>query len=452
VCEFAERYVAPRALEIDRRMIDEPDYLPMDILEKACEYNIFSGLFPGTFGGPGEHLFAAFVTNEIIATHCVGIANLLAVNGLAIGAVMAWFDPRALSLVADLVCVNERRGVPTFLSTCVTEPGAGSDAEDPEHFKSSKLATNAQRVQGGYRVTGTKVFISNGSLASLHVVVAYVNGEHTPESTVLLLIPRGSQGLSVPRSEKKMGQKVCPASEVVFDNVFVPDHMVCRPTENIAGGAADAGLANVLGMTRAGVGAFATGVAEGAYRTALRYAREHDFMGAPMERQQWVRVELAEMAMRAQVARSAYIGALLACTHVGLLKLMDDAGGVDLPPILGRNPTAANLRGRLMGSESTDRFFKMLAVRQSPGERDVASSMGDVAKAGCSDLAMENCQRAVSLMGKGGLRHEFGAEKLLRDVKLLQIYEGTNQINRLDFIKRRLKRQFGDGMRTERGA
>jgi alkylation response protein AidB-like acyl-CoA dehydrogenase len=440
VCEFAERYVAPRALEIDRRMMAEPDYVPWDLLEQACEYRIFSGLFPAAFGGPGDHLFSSFITQEIIATYCVGIANLLAVNGLAIGAVMAWFDPRALAHIAEMVCSNERKGVPVFLSTCVTEPGAGSDAEDPEEFAHAKLSTIARRVAGGYRITGTKVFISNGALASLHVVVAYADQRHRPEDALLLLVPRGSAGLSVTRSEKKMGQKVCPASEVVFDDVFVPDDMVCRPATNLEGGAAAAGLANVLGMTRAGVGGFATGVAEGAYRTALRYCREHNFMGLPMERQQWVRVELADMAMRAQIARSTYLGALLAVTNVGLLKTID--GSLDLPEWAGRQPVVAQIRNRMMGSPQTDRLFKWLASRQTSPERDLATAMGDVAKAGCSDLAMENCQRAVSLMGKDGVRHEFGAEKLLRDVKLLQIYEGTNQINRLDYIKRRVTRQF----------
>lgn len=451
VCEFAERCVAPRAVEIDRRMMEDPAYVPWDLLEKACAYRLYSGLFPGAFGGPGVHMFASFIAMEVIATYCVGIANLLGVSGLAIGAVMSTFDPRAMSHLANVMCENERKGIPAFLSTCVTEPGAGSDAEDHEEFAHAKLATLATRVPGGYRVTGTKVFISNGSLAALHVVVAYTSPRHLPEDMCVLLVPRGAEGLTVTRNEKKMGQKVCPASEVVFDNVFVPDAMVCRATE-IDGGFAETGLANVLGMTRAGVGGFATGVAEGAYRTALRYAREAKFLGRPLEEQQWVQIELADMAMRAQMARSTYIGALLSVNHVGVLKMIDRAGSADLPGWVGGLPTVVKARHRLMSTPQADRAFKWIASQQTARERDVATALGDVAKVGCSDLAMENCHRAIALMGKDGLRHEAGAEKLLRDAKLLQIYEGTNQINRLDFVKRRLNRQFGDGSRSAREA
>lgn len=440
VCEFAERYVAPRALEIDRRMGDDPAYVPWDILEKACEYGLYSSIFPQALGGTGAHLLAVGLTGEILSTHCVGIANLLGVSGLAIGVVMATFDPRALSRIADLVCENERLGIPTFLSTCNTEPGAGSDAEDAEEFACAKLTTTAMRVEGGYRLNGRKVFISNASIAALHVVVAFSDVRHRPEDIRILLVPRGATGLAVTRNEAKMGQKVCSAGEVVFDDVFVPDDMVCRT--NGGDDFARAGLAYVLGMTRSGVGGFAAGVAEGAYRTALRYARTHDFMGVPMDRQQWVRAELAGMGMRAQVARSTYVGSLLTVCNVGALRFLDGVYGFGLLGPVGRSALVGAVRSRVMSTAVADRVFKWWAGRIAGSERDLAAAMGDVAKVGCSELAMENCERAISLMGKDGLRHEHGAEKLLRDVKLLQIYEGTNQIVALDFVSRRLARQF----------
>ena len=449
VCEFAERYVGPRAIEIDRRMSDEPGYVPWDILEKACEYRLYSSLFPEALGGSGTHVFAAGITGEILATHCVGIANLLGVSGLAIGAVMASFDPRALLHVADLVCRNERRGIPTFLSTCNTEPGAGSDAEDAEQFEGAKLTTRARRVKGGYRLSGTKVFISNASIAALHVVVAFSDPRHRPEDICLLLVPRGAEGLAVTRNEAKMGQKVCTAGEVVFDDVFVPDEMVCRT----AGGAdfARAAMAYVLGLTRSGVGGFAAGVAEAAYRTALEYARTHDFLGSPMDRQQWVQAELGAMAMRAQVARSTFVGSLLTVCNVGALRFADGLYRLPLPRSIGRGALADAVRSRVLGTAAADRLLKGWAGRVAAGDRDLAAAMGDVAKASGSDLAMENCQQAISLMGKDGLRHEYGAEKLLRDAKLLQIYEGTNEIVTLDFVSRRIARPTDGGTSHGRG-
>ncbi len=441
VLEFCETVVAPRALEVDRKMLEDPTYVPEDILKKACEYRLFSLGFPPIFGGPGGHFAGSFITYELIATHCVGIANLLGVSGLAIACVAATFDPRAIGQIADLICENEAKGIPMFLSTCVTEPGAGSDAEDPEEFAEARLSTVARRVDGGYVLNGTKVFISNGRLASLHVVVAYGDRRHRPEDLMILLVAAGSDGLSVPRDEKKMGQKVCSASEVVFEDVFVPEEMVCRLPDGPMQEYAQTGLANVLGLTRAGVGGFATGVAEGAYQTALKFVVENDFMGRPMQEHQWVRMELADLARRAQVARATYISALLAVSNVGLASASEDANR-PVPKWMVENDTAKAVRRYVTSSTRVLRAFQEAGKEIDPQKRDIATSFGDVAKVSCSDLAMENCQKAISLMGKAGLRHENGAEKLLRDVKLLQIYEGTNQVNMLDFIKRRISRQF----------
>lgn len=442
VCAFAERHVAPRALEIDHRMSEDPAYVPWDLLEKACEYRLYSAMFPQALGGSGTHVLAAGLTGEILATHCVGVANLLGVSGLAIAVVMATFDPRALSKIGDLVCQNERRGVPTFLSTCNTEPGAGSDAEDAEEFERAKLSTIARPVEGGYRVSGTKVFISNASIAELHVVVAFADARHRPEDVRILMVPRGAPGLRVVRNEAKMGQKVCTAGEVALDDVFVPDEMACRTSPGSE--FAREGMAYILGLTRTGVGGFAAGVAEAAYRTALRYARTHDFLGAPLERHQWARAELARLAMRAQVARSTYVGALLSVCDVGAFRFLDDIYRLGLAGSLGESRVVGALRGRILGTDAADRMFKWWAGRCAAGDRELAAAMGDVAKVSCSDLAMDNCQDAIALMGKDGLRHEHGAEKLLRDVKLLQIYEGTNQIVAQDFVRRRLARQLGE--------
>lgn len=442
VCEFVTRHVAPQALQIEQRLLEDPSYVPHELLAQACRYQLFSMIFPSALGGADEHLIAGFITYELVASRCVGVANLLGVSGLAIGCVLASFDTRALAYIAKLICDNERRGIPTFLSTCVTEPGAGSDAEDADEFAKAQLRTSAKRVEGGYLLNGTKVFISNGSLASLHIVTAYqASGAHRPEDLLLFMVPKDAPGLSIVRNEKKMGQKVCPASEVLFQEVFVPDDLVCR-TQKPAALFAYEGIANVLGLTRAGVGGFATGVAENAYRTALDYVRGAQFLGQPMEQQQWVRVELAHLARRAQMARSTYLGALLAVCSQGL------AAPLTLIPesrLLGRlfqQPWLARQIHKVFQSDWADQGFKWLARRQAERARDAVTAYADVAKVSCSELALENCQKAISLMGKEGLRHQLGAEKLLRDVKLLQIYEGTNQVNMLDFIKRRVARQF----------
>jgi len=448
IVEFVERYVAPNAIDIDRKMFEDPSYVPKEFLEKACEYQLFSMMFPKIMGGAGTHPLAAFISYELIATHCVGIANLLGVSGLAIACVMATHDLRALSVITKLICDNEKKGIPTFLSTCVTEPGAGSDAEDPEEFDQAILRTTAKKVDGGYLINGNKIFISNGALASLHVVIAYdAAGRHQPEDMMVFLVDAKTKGISIPRSEKKMGQKVCPASEVVFDDVFVPESMRCRTGTTKETAYAYAGLSNVLGLTRSVVGGFATGVAEGAYRIALDYARRNEFLGQPMEQQQWVRIELADLARRAQVSRATYMGALLAGATMGLLEPAASGMDLKLPDALNDHPNVKQMRSRVVQSDTANKWFRLLANRQSFVERETTCAYGDVAKVSCTELAMENCQKAITLMGKDGLRHELGAEKLLRDTKLLQIYEGTNQVNMLDFIKRRLIRQFDTALK-----
>lgn len=438
VQDFCQRHLAPVVLEIELKQMADPQYFPKDLLQKACDYQLFSLPFPALMGGPGEHLIASFITYELVASYCVGVANLLGVSGLAIGCVLSTFDPRAINKIAKRVIEKERLREPVFLSTCVTEPTAGSDAEDADEFASAKLCTSAKKIAGGYLLNGHKVFISNGSLASIHVVTAYrAEGQHRPEDLMVLLVDAKSAGIIIPRNEKKMGQRVCPASEVIFDNVFVPDEMVCRTGDN-GHYFAYAGIANVLGLTRAGVGGFATGVAENAYQTALAFSRSHNFLGQPMAQQQWLRLELAHLARRAQVCRSTYLGALLAvCSH-GVAEPLTRIPDFKIYGWLFNTGLGGWARDALFNSSFANWAFKKYAQRQSEKMRNAVTAYGDVAKVSCTELAMENCQRAISLMGKAGLRHEHGAEKLLRDIKLLQIYEGTNQVNMLDFIKRRM--------------
>lgn len=440
IVAFCEQHVAPHVLEYERRVAADPGYVPDELLQAACRARLFSSPFPRWLGGAGQHFLAAVITCEVVATHCVGIANLLGVSGLALGSVLATFDPRALHVLARLVCERERRGLPTFLSTCVTEPGAGSDAEDPDEFEHARLTTLATPCAGGYRLRGTKVFISNGALAQLHVVMAYTHTAHRPQDMVLLLVPSDAPGVTAARNEHKMGQMICPATEMVFEDVFVPQHMVCRTRDHEQ--FAYTGLANVLGLTRAGVGAFATGVAEGAYRATVTAVQAGMGPGLLAGQEQWVQLEIAQLARRAQLARAGWVDALLAVCHSGMLKPLASMGDAGLPEQLAHTMAVQRVRQLALEHPLTDAFFKWRSASQSERERDVATAMGDAIKVSASDLALENCLSAISLVGKNALRHDLGLEKRLRDAKLLQIYEGTNQINMLDFLKRRVRRQF----------
>jgi alkylation response protein AidB-like acyl-CoA dehydrogenase len=181
--EFRHKVVEPRALEIDRKAMEDPTYVDADALRLACEYGLFSMGFPRMLGGQGSPFGAVTVACEEISAGCVGIANLIYVNGLAISCVAATFNLRWIADFADIVCQSEKTGNPRLLSTAITEPGAGSDVEDDELVKYADLCCSARPVQGGYLLNGRKVFISNGSVADTHVVLMPTDPKSPAETT-----------------------------------------------------------------------------------------------------------------------------------------------------------------------------------------------------------------------------------------------------------------------------
>jgi acyl-CoA dehydrogenase len=260
---------------------------------------------------------------------------------------------------------------------CLTEPGAGSDV--------ASLRTRAVKDGDHYIISGTKHFISNGNVASLYTVFASTEPEQKHRGISAFIVPRDSAGLTPNHMGTKMGHRASDTAEIVFDEVRVPAaQRIGREGDGFR-------IAmQTFDRTRIGVGASGVGIAQAALDASVKFAKERQQFGQPVANFQAVQFMLADMAMRIETAR-------LAVWHAAWL---------------------------------ADQ--KLL----SPASAAHASA---IAKCYGADIAMACATDAVQIHGGYGYMQEFGVEKLMRDAKLLQIYEGTNQIQRVIIAKQLLR-------------
>ncbi len=258
----------------------------------------------------------------------------------------------------------------------LTEPGSGSD--------SAAMRTTARREGDEYLLEGGKRFITNAGVASLYVVFAKTDPEAGHAGISAFVVEAGTPGFEVGRIEPKMGIKGSTTGELHFDD--------CRvPATNLLGGEGDGFriAMRVLDRSRPGIAAQGLGIAQGATDYALDYARSRETMGKPIAEHQLVAGMLAEMETKCEAARGLLY-------KVGL---MIDEGDT--------------------GAELT--------------------KLSAMAKLYCTDTAMEVTTDAVQILGGYGYISEFPVERMMRDAKITQIYEGTNQIQRLVIAREMLK-------------
>jgi len=258
----------------------------------------------------------------------------------------------------------------------LTEPGSGSD--------SAAMRTTARRDGDEYVLNGGKRFITNAGVASVYVTFAKTDPEAGHSGISAFVVESGFPGFEVGRIEPKMGIKGSTTGEIFFND--------CRvPSENLLGdeGTGFALAMRILDRSRPGIGAQGLGLAQGATDYALEYARSRETMGTPIAQHQLVGGMLADMETKCEAARGLLY-------KVGLL--IDE------------------------GAEA--------------GELTKLSAM---AKLYCTDVAMEVTTDAVQILGGYGYIQEYPVERMMRDAKITQIYEGTNQIQRLVIAREMLK-------------
>ena len=308
-----------------------------------------------------------------LLTVCLAIEELSA-SCATTGLILAVHALAALPIVFGGTPEQKARWLPDLAAgrglVCfaLTEAGAGSDV--------AAITTRATRDGDAYVIDGSKRFISQGSVADLAVVFAVTDPEAkaTRRQLSAFVVERGTPGFSTGRVEHKMGVRGSPTAELHFDRVRVPaDHLIGSEGDGFT-------LAmRTFERSRPGVAAQAVGIAQGALDVAVAYARERTQFGQPIGRMQMVQALLADMDAATAAARALLYQA---CAAI-------DAGDGD------------------------------------PGR------WAALAKLVAGDAAMKVTTDAVQVLGGSGYLEDFPVERMMRDAKVTQIYEGTQQIQRL---------------------
>lgn len=448
--ELARRFnaevVRPMALQIDRQCQDDPSHIPRDIVRLAGEWGLFTLWLPTLFGGKGWNFLSLYAFLEEVASACAGVSAMIGVHYMGVATLTASWNLRLAAWVLGDVRAGERRGEPCLLSLALHEPLAGTDAVDTQLLAQAQLGTQATaQPDGSYILTGRKTYISNGHVSSWHMVVAYEDLSQPAETMVVLAVRAGSPGLRVGKLIDKVGQKACEASELVFEQCHVPaeavaiDRHLAKALQRTYRDVAQALLDYISSCTRAGVGAFAAGTARGACEAARDYAARKVLPAGRLIEQQWVQTTLAEMSKNAALARQAYLESALANGMGGLFRMMF------FRPLYWADKLAPAgvwrfVARRVLQSPDATQWFQRLFLDAQPREwQNLTSGLASMAKFAGSDFAMANANLALDLTGADGLRHELGIEKRLRDAKVLQLYEGTDQLNRVNLFKTRVR-------------
>ena len=306
------------------------------------------------------------------------ISKVCATSGL----ILAVQELGALALKLVGSEEQKRRFLPRLASGealaayALTEPGSGSDA--------AAMRSEARRDGDDYVLDGAKRFITNAGVAALYVCFAKTDANAGHAGISAFIVEADAPGLAIGRIEPKMGIKGSTTGEVFFDGCRVPAGQ--RLGEEGDGFRL---AMRILDRSRPGIAAQALGLAQGATDYALEYARTRETMGEPIARHQLVAAMLAEMETRCEAAR----GLLYRCGQ-----LIDD--GVEGPEL---------------------------------------TKLSAMTKLFCTDTAMAVTTDAVQVLGGYGYMQEYPLERMMRDAKVTQIYEGTNQIQRLVIAREMLR-------------
>ncbi len=446
--KFNDEVIRPGSLDLDMKMHEDPAYLAWDFVKEANKWGFYSFWYPKMFGGKGYSYFTIAPFMEELASVCLGMANLVGVHLLGVSTLAGSLNTRLINKLFKDTVHGEKTGNPCIFSTAITEPDAGTDVEEVELVDRGNITCHAKKVEGGYLVNGTKVFISSGHLSTWHLLTAYTDLKKPSESMILLAIRNDMKGFSFGKMEKKMGQKGCPASELIFNDCFVPDEFVCAELGTISSNNLSKKeismmfLDDVLSASRAVVGAFGVGAARGAYEEALKFSAETKVNGRLLINHEWAQTRLAEMYKNVANARATYMASNYANTMHSPLAAMQFK-----PAYYGLKYTPQFFWDKIM-APWFDKPFSTLLMRKlrfyfhKESDCQVVSGLGSLAKFAGTDAGVKNCHLALEMMGQAGLRHDRRAEKILRDAKLLQIYEGTNQLNRLNLFKCLIGRNY----------
>ncbi|MEK6706773.1 MAG: acyl-CoA dehydrogenase family protein [Bdellovibrionota bacterium] len=362
--KFAKEEIFPKAAHHD-----QTGEYPREITKKAWELGLMNTHIPAEYGGAGLGVLEGCIITEEFAYGCTGIATAMEANTLAAAPVIvAGNDEQKKQFLGMLT--NQ----PCFAAYCVTEPGAGSDV--------SGIRTQAKKVGSEYVINGSKMWITNASVASWYFVLAYTDTSAKHKGMSGFIIPADAPGIVVGKKEWNMGQRASDTRGITFENVKVPERFrLGREGDGfkIAMSAFD--------HTRPAVSAGAVGLARRAMDEAIEYSKTRKAFGHPISGFQAINFMIADMATGIEAAR------LLVYKAAYLI---------------------------------------------DKGERN--TKFAAMAKAFAADIVMRTTTDAVQIFGGYGYSSEYPVEKLMRDAKIYQIYEGTSQIQRLIISRELIER------------
>lgn len=362
VRKVAEAEIKPYVADADRE-----GYCPEELFEWGFDLGLHLVEIPKEYGGMGLTYETTAMLFEELAKVDAGYAITFVTTFVALRNVILAGTPEQAQFFADVI--NQRK----FAAFALTEPNAGSDVSG---MHSSAVKTTTEEGEG-YLLNANKVFITNGGLASIYVIFCKTDLDGGSHGITAFIVEREREGVRVGAKEDKMGLRLSNTTEVILEDVWVPESHVLG---KIGGGLKIA--LNALNLSRAFVCTMGVGIMQRALDEAVNYAQERKQFGKPIASFQLVQQLLADMAIKTEASR---------CLVNNTMKLID--------------------AGSLVQKE------------------------GAIAKAFVTDSMQEVVSNAVQVFGGYGYSKEYPVEKLMRDAKVFQIFEGTNQIQRVTIAK-----------------
>ncbi|MFC0280588.1 acyl-CoA dehydrogenase family protein [Falsigemmobacter intermedius] len=352
---FGQEQIAPHA-----RAWEEAGTIPRDFWPRVAELGLGGIYVSEEYGGSGLSRLDAALVFEALAMACPSVGSLLSIHNMCGGMIDKFGSPELKAKWLPGLCSME-----TIFSYCLTEPGAGSDA--------AALRTRAEKGNEGYKLNGSKSFISGGSYSDAYLVMVRTGGDG-PKGISTVIVPNGAPGLSFGALEQKMGWRSQPTAQVQFDDCLTGlDNLVGEEGRGFS--YAMAGLDG----GRLNIAASALGGAQAAFDQTLQYMSERKAFGQSIDQFQGLQFRLADMEVKLQSART---------------------------------------------------FLRQAAWKVDSGTAD-ATKFCAMAKLYVTDAAFEVANDCLQLHGGYGYLADYGIEKIVRDLRVHQILEGTNEIMRV---------------------
>ncbi|MEO4042104.1 acyl-CoA dehydrogenase family protein [Hoeflea sp. CAU 1731] len=353
--DFGQEHIAPFAREWEKA-----GSIPKELWPKVGALGLGGIYVSEEYGGSGLSRLDATLVFEALAMACPSVGSFLSIHNMCAGMIDKFASEEMKSEWLPKMCPME-----TVVSYCLTEPGSGSDA--------AALRTRADRTNEGYKLNGTKAFISGGGYSDAYVVMCRT-GDNGPKGISTVIVNDGTPGLSFGAREEKMGWLSQPTAQVQFDDCMVP-------AENLVGEEGRGFVYAMAGLDggRLNISAGALGGAQQALDATITYMGERKAFGQTLDQFQALQFKLADMETGLQAART---------------------------------------------------FLRQAAWKVDTGAPD-ATKFCAMAKRFVTDTAFDVANDCLQLHGGYGYLAEYGIEKIVRDLRVHQILEGTNEIMRL---------------------